>query len=410
MRFLSQKYVWVMSTIILFMGYMVSCSHDAIEHELNPITDSKTQLLSVKVATEPTVDGKIDFLWNSAPKLNVETVVPNPGNYLYATYIGQRSDVSLRSVYDNENIYFLVEWTAPQQSVLDRPWYYNPTTKLWARESNFPVFDDNGFKVREAFNEDKLAFLWNINNSTIGFDNQTCYASCHMNSPTTVGGAAIGGNHWTNQVNERIDMWHYHLMKDAPFSQLSDEYQDWAGGLNNSNGRKRDNQLKSTDGTTTNTQNLTITGTNTVVAVPRWVIPNATNQTHILASDTLPGGKAKLIKAVNTEGVLSYDSGTINPNLGTDYQREGAGIGEKCIASVMVSPFTGNRADIKAVATYTGRGYIAEIKRKLKTGDTVNQDVDFSSLEDKAFGVAVFNRADIAHAIKPNLKLIFKKQ
>ena len=119
--------------------------------------------------------------------------------------------------------------------------------------------------------------------------------------------------------------------------------------------------------------------------------------------------KAKLIKAVNTEGVLSYDSGTINPNLGTDYQRDGAGVGQKCISSVMVSPFTGNRADITAKATYTRTGYIAEIKRKLKTADTVNQDVDFSNLEDKVFGLAVFNRADIAHGIGTNLVLKFKK-
>ncbi len=409
MRFYNQKQFWVMTTIVLFLGYMVSCSHDFVERDVNPITDSQSQLLSIKVASAPRMDGKIDVQWNSTPKLNVQSTVPNPGNYLFASYIGKTSDITLRSLYDAENIYFLVEWAAAEQSILDRPWYYNPTTKLWAREAALPQFDDNGFKVREAFNEDKLAFLWNINNSTVGFENQSCYASCHMNTPTAIGAAAIGGNHWTNQVNERIDMWHYHLVKDAPYNQLSDEYQDWAGGLINSNGRKRDNQLKATDGTTTNTQNLVITGTTTIVAVPRWVIPNETHQKYILASDTLPGGKAKLIKAVNTEGVLSYDTGTINPNLGTDYQREGAGVGQKCISSVMVSPFTGNRADITAVSTYTGTGYITEIKRKLKTEDKVNQDVDFSNLEEKMFGVAVFNRADIAHAIKTNLKLIFKK-
>jgi Ethylbenzene dehydrogenase len=409
MRLFAKKYIWVMSTIILFIGYMISCTHDVAERGIDPITESTTLLLSLKTTVAPSIDGKIDAFWNNAPKLKVQTTVPNPGNYLWASYIGKTSDMTLRSVYDDQYIYFLAEWTAPVQSVLDRPWYFNPTTKLWAREAALPVFDDNGFKVREAFNEDKMAFLWNINNSTIGFDNQSCYTSCHMNSPTTVGGAATGGNHWTNQINERIDMWHYHLMKDAPFSQLSDEYQDWAGGLNNGNGRKRDNQFKATDGTTTNTQNLTITGTTTSVAVPRWIVPDAMNQQYILASDTLAGGTARLVTAVSTEGVLTYTGGTINPNIGTNYQRDGAAVGIRCISSVMVSPFTGNRADITAKATYTGTGYIAEIKRKLKTEDTVNQDVDFSDLKDKVFGVAVFNRADIAHAIKPNLVLSFKK-
>jgi hypothetical protein len=408
MGLLNQKYVWVMSTIILFFGYMVSCSHDVVEREINPDAVNETELISSKVSTEPTIDGKIDALWSKSPKLKVQTTVPNPGNYLWASYIGKTSDVTLRSVYDNQNIYFLVEWTAPEQSVLDRPWYFNPTTKLWAREAALPVFDDNGFKTREAFNEDKLAFLWNINNSTFSFESQTCYASCHMNSATTLGAAATGGNHWTNQINERLDMWHYHLMKDAPYDQLSDEYQDWAGGLNNANGRKRDNQAKATDGTTTNTQNLIITGTTTTTAVPRWVIPETINQRYILASDTLTGGAARLVTAVSASGVLTYKGGTIDPTIGTNYQREGTSVGIKAISSVMISPFTGNRADITAKATYTGTGYIAEIKRKLKTEDNVNQDVDFSDLKDKVFGVAVFNRADIAHGIKPNLVLKFK--
>jgi hypothetical protein len=408
MRLLNHKYFWVMSTIVLFIGYMMSCTHDVQEYDINTDADSQTELFSLKTSTTPEIDGKIDGIWSKSPKLKVQTVVPNPGNYLWAGYIGKNSDVTLRSVYDSENIYFLVEWTAPEQSVLDRPWYYNPTTKLWAREGALPLFDENGFKTRDAFIEDKLAFLWNINNSTYEFEKQTCYASCHMNTPTTIGGTATGGNHWTSQVNERIDMWHYHLVKDAPYDQLSDEYQDWAGGLINSNGRKRDNQTKATDGTTTNTHNLVITGTTTSVAVPRWIVPNAVNQQYILAKDTLSGGIARLVTAVSATGVLTYNGGTIDPNIGTNYQRDGATVGMKCISSVMVSPFTGNRADIMAKATYTGTGYIAEIKRKLKTEDAVNQDVDFSDLKDKVFGVAVFNRADIAHAIKPNLVLKFK--
>jgi Ethylbenzene dehydrogenase len=348
-------------------------------------------------------------MWDNAPKLTVQAEVPNPGNFLWAGYIGKTSDITLRSVYDNQNIYFLVEWTAPEQSVIDRPWYFNPTTKLWARESQLPVFDENGNKSREAFNEDKFAFLWNINKSTKAFENLSCYATCHMNSATTVGAAASGGNHWTNLVTERIDMWHYHLVKDSPYNQLSDEYQDWGGGTNNTNGRKRDNQLNATDGTTTNTQNLAVTGGTTTVAVPKWVIPNAANQKYILANDTLSGGAARLITSVNTEGVLTFNGGFINPNTDAEYQRFGNDAGRKAISSIMISPFTGSRADITAKATYTGKGYVAEIKRKLKTDDKANQDVDFSSFEDKVFGVAVFNRADIAHAIKPDLVLKFQK-
>ncbi len=406
MRLSPTKYMRVMAIILISFGYGVSCTNEQV---ITPNGSSSNELLALNVQNQPIIDGKIDPLWDNVPKLNVQTVVPNPGNYLWASYIGNTSDVTLRSVYDSTHIYFLVEWSAPYPSVLDRPWYFDTLTRAWARESALPVFDENGFKVREAFNEDKLAFLWDINHSTLGFDKITCYQSCHMNSATTVGGAATGGNHWTNQINERIDMWHYHLVKDAPYGQLSDEYQDWANGANNANGRKRDAQLKSTDGTTTNIQSLIIPGTSKSVSVPRWVIPDATNQTHILAKDTLQGGSAKLITGVNPVGVLTYEGGSINPNLGNDYKRNGATVGKKCISSVMVSPFTGNRADITAKSVYTGKGYVAEIKRKLKTDDKLNQDVDFSDLQEKPFGVAVFNRADIAHAIKPNLVLKFNR-
>ncbi len=370
------------------------------------------ELVSVKVTSAPGIDGTIDAIWDQATKLTVETKVPNPGNYLFAGYIGNTGNVSLRSLYDNENIYFLVEWDDPTASVVDRPWYFNPTTKAWAREDNKPVFNTTtGVMTREAFNEDKLGFLWNI--STYDFPAKTCYASCHLNvasiDPATGKTLpATGGNHWTTNVNERIDMWHYHLMKDQPYDQLSDEYQDWNNGAINGNGRKRDSQVATTDGVVTNSQNLTITGKTTTMAVPKWVVPNATDRNFILVSETT-SGIAKLVTAVDSNGVLTYDGGIIDPNIGTDYQQIGAGHGPKRIASSLISPMTGNRADITAKSIHTGSGWVIEIKRALKTGDKENQDVDFSSLEDQPFGIATFERADIAHALKPNLLLKFQK-
>ena len=370
------------------------------------------ELVSLKIATPPTIDGTIDAVWSQAAKLTVETKVPNPGNYLFAGYIGGTGTVTMRSVYDNTNIYFLVEWDDPTETVVDRPWYFNPTTKLWAREDNKPVFNTTtGIKTREAFNEDKFGFLWNI--STYDFASKTCYASCHLNVPAIDPATgktlpATGGNHWTTNVNERIDMWHYHLMKDQPYNQLSDEYQDYAAGAINGNGRKRDTQAASTDGVVTNTQKLTVTGKTNQVDVPKWVVPDATNRNFILVSET-ESGVAKLITAVDSTGVLTYEGGTIDPNIGTDYQQVGAGHGPKRIASSLISPMTGNRADITAKSIHTGAGWVIEIKRALKTADTENQDVDFSSLKDQPFGIATFERADIAHGLKPGLLLKFQQ-
>ena len=73
--------------------------------------------------------------------------------------------------------------------------------------------------------------------------------------------------------------------------------------------------------------------------------------------------------------------------------------------------YTGSRADLTFKSTYTGTGYILEIKRALNTGTGVAllQDVDFSPLTDVNFGIAVFNKANTAHAIQPGLTLHFQK-
>jgi hypothetical protein len=403
------KTVLVCSLMVGFVLMLTECRQD--DTIIGLTTATGTDLYAEKVTTAPTIDGTIDGIWDKATKLNVETKVPNPGNYLFAGYVGVTYKVGLRSLYDDNNIYFLVEWNDPTESLTDRPWYYSPTTKAWAREANAPTFNANGIKTREAFNEDKLGMLWNI--STYDFAAKTCYASCHLNvsSIDPVTGKtlpATGGNHFTTNINERIDMWHYHLMKDQPFGQLSDEYQDWNLGAINGNGRKSDTQLSTTDGVVTNTQTLTITGKTTTMAVPKWVVPDATNRNFILLSETT-GGTAKLVTAVDENGVLTYDGGKIDPNVGTDYQQVGAGLGPKVIASSIISPMTGNRADISAKAIHSAAGWVIEIKRALKTNDTENQDVDFSSLKDQPFGIGTFGEANVAHALKPGLLLKFKK-
>ena len=405
------KHTLVFAFIAVTVVFLAYCRRD--DQLLGVDTSNTSELVSQKATVAPTIDGTIDAMWANAPKLEVVPQVPNPGNGLFAGYVGKTYNVTLRSLYDTENVYFLVEWDDPTASLVDRPWYYNPTTKLWAREANSPVFDVNGLQVRDAFNEDKLGFLWNI--STYDFPAKSCYASCHLNTPTIDPATgktipATSGNHYTNNVNEHIDQWHIHLMKDLVYDQGSDEYQDWNLGQINGNGRHADTQLATTDGVTTNTQNLkfSLNGKDTTVAVPKWVIPGGSNLLYIQASETV-SGVAKKVMAVDSTGVLYYDGGTIDPRIGTDYQQVGKGDGPKVIPSALVAPMTGNRADLTVKATHTGSGWVMEIKRALKTPDTINQDVDFSTLDDQPFGIAVFNQANNQHAIKPGLLLKFQK-
>jgi hypothetical protein len=123
-------------------------------------------------------------------------------------------------------------------------------------------------------------------------------------------------------------------------------------------------------------------------------------------------GKAKKVTAVSADGVLTLSDGTtITP--GADYQRTGNEINgptaKNSIPSYIAVPLIGGRADITCSAVYTGTGWVVEYKRALKTNDTFRQDVDFSELKDQPFGVAIFNKSNYQHGIKPNLILKFKK-
>ncbi len=439
MKRLHKSYL-IASFLLLGVIFFSKCTKDNQVLDL-PVVNG-TELFSQLTTTPPTIDGTIDAMWENAAKLNITPVVPDPGNGLFTGYSGQGFPVTLRSMYDNQYIYFLAEVQDNDKNLKSSPWYFNPTTKLWAQEPNAKTFDASGVLTREGFGIDQLAMLWNIDNSTPKFLTQTCYASCHIFTPyidysgaTPVAKPNNSGNHYTNGASEKIDQWWAHPARGLAFGNMDDEYQDWAGGPTvtnlvggSGNGRHFDDLVVSgssttwpfaptytsdaTQGSANNRQSLKLDGTGTSVNVPMWIIPNSTGD-YIKVADTLAGGAAVKITAVSSTGVLTYAGGTIDPTVGTDYQRTGDAVtgptAVKGIPSVILSPVLRGRADISLSAVYTGTGWIYEYKRLLKTGDVLKQDVNFSSLQDQPFGVAFFNKSNYQHGIKPNLVLKFKK-
>lgn len=401
-----------------------------------PTTTSTNELISYKTSTAPTIDGVADAIWDNATKLSVTPTVPDPGNGMFAGYQGTTYPATLRSMYDGQYIYFLAEWSDPSNYQV-QPWYFNPTTQRWAQRPNAKNFDVNGNLVKEGMGQDQLAMLWNIDNSTPKFATQTCYASCHIFTPyRNFSGVMVpnkSGNHYTNGPNEKIDMWWCHLNKDLVTNQMDDQYQDWAGGPSVTdtvggagNGRHADDLVPPTPFSTTyintntntsngafnNSQSLKLDGTGSSVTVPKWIVPDAVGQLYYLATDTLPGGKALKVTGVSSTGVLTYVGGTLDPNGKAEYlDNPGTGttVGTKCFPSFISAPLTMGRADIVATGKYNGTGWTLEFKRLLKTPDVLKQDIDFSSLSDQPFGLAIFNTANYQHGIQPNLLLKFQK-
>ena len=422
MKHLQKKYA-VIAILIATVTSLAYCTkRNQIIDEITSSTDNV--LYSMKVSAEPTFqpiggsawDGNIDAAWNNAKKLTVHAVVPDLGNGTFTGFIGNATDITMRSMYDANNIYYLVEWDSPQKNVRSAQWYFNPTTKLWAQESGAPALNADGLTFRPPFIQDQFVMMFNIANSCKTFISQSCYAACHVNS--SYGGPITpeGGVMYTNGPNEFLDCWRARMLQVINVNQANDTYIDWGNGVLNRNEVKSDLQLNNgpvpiADGGFNNRQTITITGTTKKEPIPLWVIPAGTySNSAILLSDTLPGGAAVKVTAVDSNGVLTLaNSTTIDPKVGTDYQQVGVGDGPKCIPGSIVAPYTGSRGDVTANGFYTGSGWIILLKRALKTNDTAN-DVDFSSLSDQPFGVgAMFNGADNQHAIVAGLMLHFEK-
>lgn len=452
MKLMQSRKFWIITTVTCLIGYVVSCTKK--DQVIIPGGGSNsTTLVSYKTTTAPGIDGAIDPIWDNATKLSFTPTVPDPGNGLFTGYNGEQYSATLRSMYDDQNIYFLLEVTDATKSVNVAPWYFNPALNVtgktgWQKEPSSKSFDVNGVITRDGFGEDKFAMLWNIDNSTPKFISQTCYASCHVftpyldysQTPAVMASNANSGNHYTNGQSEKIDMWWGRLgyiSKDASLNFMDDNYQDWAGGPaysgltgGSANGRHVDGIVPDGTSSTTwpfrpnytvspvqgevsNSQNLKLDGTGASVAVPIWVIPGAASPNFIMISDTA-SAKAKKVTAVSSTGVLTFkDGSTLDPTVGTNYQRTGDAVtgptAVNSIPSFMAIPLVGGRADITSSAVYTGTGWVIEYKRKLKTSDVLKQDIDFSSLQDQVFGVAFWNKSNNQHGIQPNLLLTFQK-
>lgn len=434
------KTTFVLSFFVAVTVFFVYCTKNA--QIVAPTTSSTNELISYKTSVAPTIDGTADAIWGNATKLAVTPSVPDPGNNLFTGYIGEVYPSTIQSMYDDQNIYFFVEVTDKVKNFRRQPWYFDPIKQLWAQETGSRTYDASGVLTREGYGEDKFAMLWNINGSTPKFITQTCYASCHVFTPYTdysgttpiTKSNASSGNHYTNGVNEKIDMWWAHPSRGLVYNVMDDNYQDWAGGPavtslvgGSGNGRHFDDLVVSgasttwpyaptytsdaTQGSFNNTQKLKLDGTGATVSVPLFVIPNSTKEYLTIADTT--AGIAKRITGVSSTGVLTFSGGSIDPNVGTDYQRVGnpvtGGVGAKGIPYAILSPVLKGRADISCTAVYTGTSWIYEFSRKLKTSDVLNQDVDFSSLTDQPFGVAYWNNSNYQHGINPNLLLKFAK-
>jgi hypothetical protein len=404
MRLRSILSIAFVGTALLFTS---SCKDDDPVEPTPPPVDpgsSTTELKVAKFTSAPSLDGTLDEMWSNCQVLEGTASVPNlaprdtylnsdgegieEGIGLFAPYSGEEYDYTLKAGYVNNKIYFLMEWVDGDDSKDRESWYFDGT---WKHEHKYAN------NANDKFYEDKFAFLFPIG-EVAGFSSSTCYATCHQASSITTP-KDKHTRHYLTVEGQKVDMWHWKRVRGTYAGQIDDQKMSYVAPPYTSGSNGRGGDATGQSGYVNNSQTLN-NGT-ADVSVPKYVIPGETDYYWISEDDF--GGSAKLITSVDENGVLYYDGGSIDPADGGFEQ----GTGNMRIPSVTTRPFTEGRADLDIVAVYTGTGWRCEFTRDLNTGD--EDDVVFDITEELDFGLAIFNNAAIAHAIKPNLKMIFEQ-
>lgn len=314
-------------------------------------------LQSYKTDQTIVLDGSADEIWKKAKTLSVKV---NKLPYQPNKYPGiKETTVNLRSLYDDQFVYFLVQYADPTKSLQRYPWQKQPDDS-WKQ-----LKDKDQTNHENIYYEDKFAFFWEI--YAPGFAKKGCDLACHMiNDEGKIAGinqkGITAGRKYTRRKGQTIDMWHWKSVRMNPVGLIDDQFVDHVKKpkLNKNWGRHGDDK---TGGGYVNNINLDKTG------------PAYMNRSQ--------------------DGLNDY---TITPSQKTaliDTFKAG-----DQVPGIVSTPFTGSRGDIWSRGVWEDGQWTIEIKRKLVTKgkNTKTQDVQFTDMgKTYYFGVSVFDNSQINH-------------
>jgi hypothetical protein len=317
-----------------------------------PEAQQKNVLVAKKVTAAPPMEPAMGDAWKDAPPLAVKAV---GGKNLP----GGTTEVTMRSVYSGDMIYFLVEYKDATESVKRSPWV-KQADGSWQKlkDPNDKGGDNN------VYYEDKMAVIWAIN--APAFEQKGCLSACHT------GEGKPYGNKYTAAAGERLDMWHWKGVRTGSVGQVDDQYVDntkYDKEKAPEAGRKSDPKTGGgyVDNVSDDKKGPKFALAGNKPAPPYWIVDaekEPFDDSKYKANDEVPG--------------------------------------------IIVSPLVGDRGDIAAKHAWKDGVRTIVIARKLVTNSEF--DVQFSDLKKQyAFGVAVFDNAQVRHAYNPGvLKLVFE--
>ena len=324
----------------------------------------KYKLQSKKLQAPITLEAS-NSVWDNAPELNI---ILSKTPYKPAGFPGiTRTNVLLKSLYDNNNLYIYMQYSDPTKSVNRFPWI-KQADGSWKQSTNK---DKTGHE--NDYYEDKVGMFWNINAK--GFAPVGCAISCHLTKNGMNNGIAdkSAGRKYT-RAGETIDMWHWKSVRTGLAFDLShDQYVDNVTDpkKNKNWGRHGDEKL---GGGYKNNRTKD-------KKMPMYMNKNKNSMlTYLKDDDKVPF-------------VDNFKPGDMIPGI-------------------IVSKMSGSAADIKTSSKYENGKWTLVFKRALVTTHPKAkvQDVQFDDLSKSYnFGVAVFDNTQINHIYhNGSIELSFK--
>lgn len=306
-------------------------------------------LVAFPADAAPTLDGVADdAAWEDAQGV----VIPVAGGFSnFAT------DVTLKAVYSDDTVYFLVSYADPTESWFRSPWQ-KQEDGTWAKVKDE---NDKGGDNNTVY-EDKFAMIWPINNSIPNFETAGCFVACHAGENSDV---KPYGNKYTANEGELGDIWHWKSVRND--GQVDDQYLDATRYSADTPEAGRHGDAKESGGYADNVNEdkigpaFTSPAVDPATGAPGYILDSEKVALDQAAADALPAG--------------SY------------------------IPGIVKSPFVGDRGDISAAWIWADGVWTVEISRALTTGSET--DVQFSDLAAVYyFGVSVFENAQVRHAFQ----------
>lgn len=305
---------------------------------------------AISTAMAPVLDGSADDpVWKKAPVVKFQAVKG-------INFAGDRGKTNgtIQAAYDKDMLYMLVTYEDPTYSVRRSP-FQKQADGSWVKLKD-P--DDKGGD-NSLYYEDKLALIWNIDDSILGFNDRFgCQIACHGGEP-----GKPYGNKYTEEEGELGDIWHLKYVRGGALGQMDDQYLDhtrFDAEKSKDAGRKSDPK------TGGGYEDVKLVAGQPEFMSKSGLAANKGGTYWIAAADKVPFDDARFVA------------------------------GDE-VASIVVDLFTGDRGDIKTNAKWDKGVWTIEIARKLVTDSKV--DVNFSDLtKPYGFGLAAFDNAQVRHA------------